>query len=106
MSRNIAVSIARNNALVLAAGILFAHCKVDVTDAAGAVQSANLDGTESPPFTATFTSLADGAGSVVATDLDTTGAVIGTPATTTFPAVIPTGTPFQSVSGITVTAAP
>lgn len=106
MSRNIAVSIARNNAITLPAGVVFAGCEVDVTDSAGAVQSATLNGTEVPPFTATFTSLADGAGSVAATDLDTTGATIGTPASTTFPAVIPTGTPFQSVSGITVAAAP
>ncbi len=104
MSRNVVVTLSKNLAAVLAAGVVFAGTKVDVTDAAGATQSTTLNGTESPPWSATFTSLADGAGSVVATDLDNTGAAIGSPVTQTFPAVAPPAT-FPQTTGISVTPA-
>lgn len=106
MSRSISVLLAKNLTAVLAAGVAFAGTKVDVTDAAGTVQSVTLTGAESPPWSATFTSVDDGAGSVLATDLDTTGATIGTPVQASFPAV--TVTPpatFPQTTGITVSPA-
>lgn len=105
MSRNVVVTLSKNLAAVLAAGVVFAGTKVDVTDAAGATQSTTLNGTESPPWSATFTSLADGAGSVVATDLDSTGAAIGSPVTQSFPAASSPPSTFPQTTGISVTAA-
>lgn len=106
MSQNILVQLQKNTtaSVQLPAGVGFAGTKVVVTDSAGAAQSATLEGTETPPWSATFTSLADGAGSVVATDLDSAGNAIGSPVSQSFsPAVPPTV--FPQTTGITVTPA-
>jgi hypothetical protein len=105
MSRNILVVLTKNAAAVLAAGVVFAGTKMDVTDAAGATQSTTLNGTETPPWSATFTSVDDGAGIVLATDLDTTGATIGSPVSQTFPAASAPPVTFPATTGITVTPA-
>jgi hypothetical protein len=62
-----------------------ATTSVVVTDNSGAVLPAVvLDGTETPPWTATFTgATGPNEASAIATDLDSTGAVIGTPVTGT-----------------------
>jgi len=84
------------------AGVTFAKTALVVTDAAGATQNFSLNGSETPPWSVTASGLADGNGTVVATDLDTTGATIGTAITQTFS----TGTAtFPATTGITVTPA-
>ena len=86
----------------LPAGVTFASTNLVVTDSAGATQSLSLNGSESPPWSVTVSGLADGAGTVVATDVDTTGATIGTPVSQSFS----TGTAtFSATTGITVTPA-
>ena len=67
----------------LAPGVTIASVAVSITDASGAVQTATLNGTETPtPWAMNFT-IAAGAGSVTSTSTDSTGAV-GTPVNQTF----------------------
>lgn len=84
-------------------GAAYASTSVVVTDSTGVSQPpVVLTGKELPtPFSFT-TSVAPGAGTVVATDLDVNGAVINGPVTQTFTEA---GTPptFAPTSGITVT---
>ena len=80
-----------------------AGLKVDVTDASGAVQTKTLTGSETPPYTATFT-VVDGAGSVTATALDVTGAPLANPIVQAY-ATQGTGTTFQAPTGIVITPA-
>lgn len=54
------------------------HTVLSVKDAAGNVQTANVNGTESPPWTAVFSSVAAGAGTVTAQAVDAAGSSIGT----------------------------
>jgi hypothetical protein len=83
------------------AGVTRAGTNLSVTDASGAVQTGSVNGTETPtPWTAQFT-VAPGAGSVTATDVDTTGAVIGTPVTQAYTTGTVTSSGLQT-SGITV----
>jgi hypothetical protein len=87
---------------------VFASTVVAVTDSAGAVQSQTLTGVETPaPWAATFPNLAAGAGSVTATDTDSTGSVIGASAVTqTFnTGGTGGGGTFPATTGIVVTAA-
>ena len=82
-------------------GAAYASTSVVVTDSTGVAQApVLLTGKEVPPFTFT-TSVAVGAGTVVATDLDVNGASLGV-VTQTFTEV---GTPptFAPTSTITVT---
>lgn len=81
-------------------GVTRASTTLSVTDSSGSVQTATLTGSESPPWTANFT-VAAGAGSIVATDIDTTGATIGTPVTAQFNTG--SGTVALQTSGVTVT---
>ena len=77
------------------AGVTFAATAVVVTDNSGAVLTAQtLNGSESPPWTATFTG-ASGTqeASATITDLDTAGNTIGTPLNIT-----ETGTGGQTVN--------
>jgi hypothetical protein len=63
-----------------AANAPFASTLVTLTDSAGAVQTATLVGTETPPWTAVFANVAAVAGAtgtVTAQDTDTAGAAIG-----------------------------
>jgi hypothetical protein len=53
-----------------------AGIQVAVTDSAGAVQNQTFTGVETPPWSGTFQNLADGAGSITATAVDTTGAAM------------------------------
>lgn len=97
------VTLIKNTAALLPAGnAAFASTQVALTDAAGAVQTASLTGAETPPWTVVFNNVATGAGTVVATDVDSAGATIGTPVSQSFTEV---GSPatFPATTGITVT---
>lgn len=83
-------------------GAAYAGTSVVVTDSTGVAQPAVvLTGKEVPPFSFTA-SVAPGAGSVVANDLDVNGVVIGGPVSQAFTEA---GSPpqFAPTSGITVT---
>lgn len=69
----------------LPTGVTFAGTAAVVTDNSGAVLPAVvLNGTETPPWSATLTGATGSQeASVTFTDLDTTGATIGTPVTVT-----------------------
>jgi hypothetical protein len=79
------------------AGVTKASTSVVVTDSATPplVQTFSLNGTETPPYSVSAT-VAPGVGSVVLTDIDSTGAIIGTPVTVKYPAEV------LGVSGATV----
>jgi hypothetical protein len=78
-----------------------------VTDSAGVVQTAHLVGTETPPYSAPFTIANEGAGSVTATAIDSSGKAIAPVITQTFNTTgTGTGGTFFTPSAITVTAAP
>jgi hypothetical protein len=84
------------------AGVTRASTTVLVTDSAGASQSATLTGTEVPVGFIPSVTVAAGAGTILLTDTDTNGAVIGTP---TGPLPFTTGSVTGSVlqsSGVTV----
>jgi hypothetical protein len=60
---------------------------VTLTDSAGAVQTASLTGTETPPYVAVFQNVAavvGATGTVTAQALDSTGANLGSAVSTTF----------------------
>lgn len=84
-------------------GAAYASTSVVVTDSTGVAQvPVLLTGKELPTPFAFTTSVAPGAGTVVATDLDVNGATIGGPVTQSFTEA---GTPptFAPTAGITVT---
>lgn len=86
----------------LPAGVTFASTNLVVTDSGGATQSFSLNGSETPPWSVLVSGLADGNGSIVASDVDTTGATIGTPVSQSFNTGVAT---FAATTGITVTPA-
>ena len=65
-------------------GAAYASTHILLTDSAGAAQTASVNGSESPPWTAVFTGVAAGAGTVVVTDLDVNAATLGTPISQAF----------------------
>jgi hypothetical protein len=82
-------------------GAAYAGTSVVVTDSTGVAQAAVvLTGKETPPFTFQ-TSVAPGAGTVVATDLDVNGATLGTVSQSFTEAG--TSVTFAPTSAITVT---
>ena len=74
------VTLAKDPTSVLPAGsAAYAATTVTLTDSAGAVQTASLNGTEVPPFVAVFqnvAAVAGGAGTVAWQDVDANGAAI------------------------------
>ena len=88
------------------AGQTFAATAVVVTDNSGAVLPAvTLNGTETPPWTAVLTgATGPNEASATATDLDTTGATIGTPVTATESGTGGFGT-FPATSGLSISVA-
>lgn len=98
---NILVQLIKT-AAPLPTGVVFGHTNVVVTDSANGVQTFALNGSETPPWSVKVGNVADGAGTVVATDVDSNGATLGTPVTQSFTTTAPT---FPSTSGITVTPA-
>jgi hypothetical protein len=96
------VAITKGASINTPTGAAFASTSVVVTDSTGVAQPAVLlTGIESPPWSFT-TSVAPGNGTAVATDLDISGAVLGTPVTQTFTEA---GSPptFLPTTGISVT---
>lgn len=100
---NAIVQLAKTTTVLPSTNAAFAGTQVALTDSAGNVQKATLTGVETPPWSAQFANVADGAGSVVATDVDTAGNVIGTPLSVAFTELAPAT--FPATSGITVTSA-
>jgi hypothetical protein len=98
---NVLVTLAKTDT-ALPTGIVFGHTNLDVTDAAGVVQSFSLNGSETPPWSQLVAGLADGSSSYLAQDVDSTGAAIGSSQTATYTPVAAT---FPATSGITVTPA-
>ena len=101
------VAIAKGASIATPTGIAFASTSVVVTDSSGVAQPAVLlTGVETPTPWAFSTSVAPGAGTVVATDLDTNGATLGTPVSQTFTEAgsPPNFLPTTSISVTPVTA--
>jgi hypothetical protein len=98
---NILISVTKTDT-PLPTGVVFGHTNLLVTDSAGVAQTLAVNGSETPPWTVTAIGLADGAGTVVGTDVDATGATIGTPVTQSFTTGAVT---FPATTGITVTPA-
>jgi hypothetical protein len=95
------ILLSKTTGTTASAAVTFASTKVVITDSAGAAQSFSLTGVESPPWTVAVTNLAAGAGTIVATDTDTTGAAIGSPVTQPFTTGAVTGNSFPQTTGIT-----
>ncbi len=97
----VTVTLTKVTANLPAANAAFKNTSVVVTDSTGVAQPAVLlTGAETPtPWTFTA-SVAPGAGTVVATDLDVNGLAIGTPVSQAFTEA---GSTFPSTVGITVT---
>lgn len=83
----------------------FGKMNLVVTDSSGAIQTQSVTGVETPPYSATFTNLAAGAGSVVASCLDVNGATLGTALTQAFTTAPASGGTFPQPGSIQVTAA-
>lgn len=99
----IIVAITKGASIPTQTGAAFASTSVVVTDSTGVAQPAVLlTGADTPTPWAFQTSVAAGAGSVTATDLDVNGAVLGTPVVQSFTEA---GSPpsFLPTSAITVT---
>jgi hypothetical protein len=97
------VAVTKGASIPTPTGAQFASTSVVVTDSTGVAQAAVLlTGAETPTAWAFSTSVAPGAGSVTATDLDINGATLGTPVTQSFTEA---GSPasFLPSTGITVT---
>ena len=96
------VAIAKGASVATQTGAKFASTSVVVTDSTGVAQSVLLTGVETPTAWAFSASVATGAGTVVATDMDVNGAVLGSPVSQSFTEV---GSPptFLPTIGITVT---
>jgi hypothetical protein len=88
-----------------AANAAYKNSVITVTDGAGAVQTANVDGTtESPPWTAVFNNVANGNCTASAQDTDVNGLAIGPAVSTTFTmGGGTTGSTYPATAGITVT---
>ncbi len=95
---NVLVTLTKTDS-PLPTGVVFGHTNLTVTDSAGEVQNFSLSGSETPPWTVTVAALADGQSSYSAQDVDSNGAPIGSPVTTTF---TPTVMTFPATSGISV----
>lgn len=80
-------------------GVTYASTSLVVTDSAGASQTLSVNGSETPPFSVSATIATDGAGTVVATNLDSTGTAIGSPISTPFTTVAASQVP----STVTIT---
>jgi hypothetical protein len=103
---SVIVALTQGASIPTQTGAAYANTSVVVTDSSGAAQPAVLlNGTETPVPWAFSTSVAPGAGTVVATDLDVNGATLGTPISQPFTEVGtgPSGPTFTPTSGITVT---
>lgn len=79
---------------------------VTLTDGAGAVQTASLVGSETPPWSVTFASVDSGAGTVTVQDQDAGGNAVGAAVSTSFAAAGGgTGGTSQPTASVTITRA-
>lgn len=81
----------------------YKETNIVLTDSAGAVQKAVVNGTETPAWSAVFNNVAAGDGNVVAQAMDVNGAAIGAAITQTFTEVGSPPATFPAPSAITVT---
>lgn len=85
----------------------YANTLITLTDSAGDVQTATVDGTETPPWTAEFddiAAVAGASGTVVAQDQDAGGVAIGAPITQGFTEIGGvTPATYPATTGISVT---
>ena len=88
------------------AGVTRASTTVLVTDSANAPHTFSVTGTETPPGFIPSVTLAAGAGTILLTDLDSTGATIGTPTSVPFTTGGSTGSVLQSSGATVVTITP
>lgn len=107
---NIIVALLTSTQKTADSTISFAHHHVVVTDASGASQEQDYDGTETPAAFSKQFSVADGKGTVVAQAIDTNGSPIGDPVEqdfdTTGSGTGPgPGNDFPAVTSISVTPA-
>lgn len=88
-------------ALLPATNAAYLKTTITVTDANAQAQTADVNGTETPPWTAVFNNVATGAGIASAQAFDVNGAAIGDPVSTPFTEV---GSPetFPAVTAISV----
>lgn len=98
---NILITVTKTDT-PLPSGVVFGHTNLVVTDSANAIQTLTVNGSETPPWTITAIGLADGSGTVVGSDVDANGNLIGTAVTQTFTTGAVT---FPATTGITVTPA-
>jgi hypothetical protein len=90
-------------ALLPAANAAFKQTTITVTDANSAVQTANVNGTETPlPWVAVFQNVAAGAGTASAQAFDVDNVAIGPPVSTTFTEVGSPPATFPQPMGISV----
>lgn len=107
MSNVATVTLTKNASAPLpAVNAAFKKTTITVTDGAGAIQNADVDGvTESPAWTAVFNNVAAGSCQASATDFDVNGTAIGTaviqPFTMSGSVVTPPAT-FPQTTGIDV----
>lgn len=100
---NVTITLTKGPAVNTPSGAAFKNTSVVVTDSTGVAQApVLLTGAETPTPWAFTTSVAPGAGTVVATDLDINGATLGAPISQAFTEA---GSPptFLPSTGITVT---
>jgi hypothetical protein len=98
------IAITKGASIPTPNGAAFASTSVVVTDSSGVAQPAVLlTGVETPTKWAFSTSVNPGAGTVVATDLDVNGAVLGAPVSQTFTEV---GSPPSFLPTTAITVAP
>lgn len=89
MSNIATVTLTKNggtntNAPLPAANAAFEETVITVTDGAGAVQTASVNGTENPQWTAVFNNVASGSCNASAQDTDVNNAPIGPAIAQTF----------------------
>jgi hypothetical protein len=102
---NVATVTVTTTATPLPTGVTFDHITITVKDGAGASQTANVNGTETPPFTAVFNGVASGSCTADAQAFDSTGAALGAAAPQqafTMPAVGPTTFPAPTALAVAV----
>lgn len=103
---NILVQVTVVQTPVPSTNAAFQQLVVVSTDGAGGAQTANLTGSETPPWSVVFQNVASGTGNVVATATDANGTAIGSPLTQPYTVTAGGGTgsgTFPQPQSITVT---
>jgi len=103
MPNTVTVVVAVTTTNLPSTNAAYASTTLTLTDGAGTVQSASVNGTESPPWTAVFGNVAAGNGAVVAQAVDSAGAAIGASISQGFDETGPVQATYPAPSGLTVT---